>query len=171
MTKEEMIDKLLEEGALDDPEADAVFLRTLPPEAAYLVNEEQAWIGCDHQHEWPKDKTPAEACNGQPHGKVLCLNMSDTFCYACGDAEEVWPHRCAEVSEVYKRFGPIGLVCWSAQQRNEDPVVEYTEDPVYQQTWKALYGDLKVEANYCNKVDPRWSDRKLNLKPWQPKEV
>lgn len=165
----DLIEKLVEEGVLDDPEADAAFLRTLPPEAVYLVNEEMAWIGCDHQHDWPKGV--ANPCLGKPHGKSLCLNMNDTFCYACGDAEVVKPEQCAEVAQVYKRWGPIGLVCWSAKQRNEDPVVEYTEDPVYQTTWKALYGDLKVQENYCNKVDPRWSDRKLNLRAWEPKEA
>jgi hypothetical protein len=155
MNKEELINKLLEEGDLDDPEADAAFLRTLPPEAAYLVDAEAAWIGCDHMgHDWPAGvKNP---CAGKPHSKSLALLMSDTFAYACADAEDVKPEQCAEVADIHKRFPSWGLVCWAAKQRNEDPVIEVTERPEYQETWKALYGDLKVEKNYCNTKVPRW---------------
>jgi hypothetical protein len=149
------IDEMLSEGILES-EADAAFLRTLPPEAAYLLKEEAAWIGCDHQHEWLKDKSFEENCKGQPHGKSLCLNMGDTFVYACADAAEVRPEQLAEVADIYKRFGGYGLTCWAAKQRNEDPVIEITETPEYQETWKALYGDLKVEINKCNTVCPRW---------------
>ena len=148
-------EKLMEAHDLDSRE-DAEFLLTLPPEATYLVQEGAAWIGCDHQHEFPKDKSWAEACKGQPHGKNLCLNMGDTFCYACADAETVKPEQLAEVTDIYKRFGGTGLDCWTAKQRNENPVIEVFERPEYQKAWKALYGDLKVEDNYCNKITPRW---------------
>ena len=149
----DLVDQMIEEGFLE-PKEDATFLRTLPPEAAYLVNEEVAFIGCDHQHEWPKDV--ANPCIGQPHGKELCLNMGDTFCYACADAETVKPEQCAEVADIYRRFGSTGLVCWSAKQRNEDPLIEVTERPEYWKTWKTLYGDLKIQPNFCNKSIPRW---------------
>lgn len=151
MTAEE----LMNECCLDSLE-DAEFLLTLPPEALCLVREEAAWVGCDHQHEWPKDKSFEECCKGQPHGKNLCLNMGDTFVYACADAAEMKPEQIAEVADIYKRFGGTGLVCWAAKQRNENPVVEVFERPEYQETWRSLYGDLKVEDNYCNKVTPRW---------------
>jgi hypothetical protein len=150
-----LIDKMLSEGVLDSEE-EAAFLRTLPPEAAYLVNEEVAFIGCDHQHEWPEGKTGVEACKGQPHGKLLSLNMGDTFCYACGDAETVKPEQVAEVANIYRKYGGDGLVCWVSKMRNEMPIVEILESPGYLKTWKALYGDLKVESNYCNRTVPRW---------------
>lgn len=97
------------------------------------------------------------------------INLNDTFCYACGDAENVLPADMPEVINIYRRFGPIGCICWAAKRRDEAPVVEYTEDPVYQSTWKALYGDATVKPNGCNQVDPRWSDDRLCLEPWEPR--
>jgi hypothetical protein len=145
---------LMSECDLDSLE-DAEFLLTLPPEATYLVQEGAAWIGCDHMgHDWPKGVE--NPCKGKPHGKVLALNMGDTFCYACADAEHVKPEQLVEVTAIYKRFGGTGLDCWAAKQRNENPVVEVFERPEYQKAWKALYGDLKVQDNYCNKITPRW---------------
>lgn len=157
----------MSEEAIDylEPE-EREWLKTQPPEAAYMIQEDVAFVGCDHQHEWKG----VDSCKGQPHGMNLCLAMSDTFSYACADAEPVSNEELPEVVSVYKRYGHVGLICWSAKKRNEDPVIEYTEDPVYQQTWQALYGDLKVEANYCNTKDPRWSSKRLNLKPWSPIE-
>jgi len=147
-------EELMEECCLDSVE-DAEFLLTLPPEALYLVKEDAAWVGTDHMgHDWPKGV--ANPCKDKPHGKVLALNMGDTFVYACADAAEVKPEQLAEVADIYKRFGGTGLVCWAAKQRNEDPVIELTERSEYQETWKALYGNLKVETNYCNKITPRW---------------
>lgn len=107
---------------------------------------------------------------GDGTGNKVFVNLNDTFAYACSDAEEIPNDQLEEIVRIYKRWGDVGLICWTARQRNEDPVVEYTEDPVYQETWKALYGDLKVQLNFCNQRDPRWSDRKLNLKKWEPRE-
>src|SRR5579871_3957629 len=85
------------------------------------------------------------------------LNMNDTFAYASGDAERVPPEAMGEVIDIYRRFGWVGCICWAAMRRNEDPVIEYTEDPVYRATWAALFGDTRVERNGCNQSDPRWS--------------
>jgi hypothetical protein len=94
------------------------------------------------------------------------LNLNDTFAYACGEGEPVPPEALPEVIHIYRRFGPVGCICWAAKQRGEEPVVEYTEDPVYQATWAALYGGLHLAPNRCNKSDPRWSNDPLDLKPW-----
>lgn len=166
--KEDLIDKIEQEGGFDS-DFDAAFLRTLPPDAAFLVYQEAAFIGCDHQHEWPAGVE--NPCQGQPHSKVLALLLSDTFGYACADAENVRPDQCAEVASIYRKYGYLGLVCWAAKQRNMGPVIEYTEDPQYQKTWIALYGDLKLQPNACNESDPRWSSEKLDLEPWDPKEM
>jgi len=94
------------------------------------------------------------------------INLNDTFAYACADAEIVKEEQVPEIVKIYRDWGHIGLICWSAKQRNEEPVIEYTEDPVYQATWKAMYGDLIVGKNGFNQFDPRWSDDKLHLQAW-----
>jgi len=100
---------------------------------------------------------------GQP-----ALNMGDTFWYACGEVEPVPSESMADVIDIYRRFGPVGCVCWAAKRRNEDPVIEYTEHPVYQETWAALYGDARLKPNSCNQSDPRWldDDDRLDLPRW-----
>lgn len=163
----DLVDKILLDGILDYPLEEAAFLRTLPPEAAWLVYQEVAFIGCDHQHPW---KGP-DSCKGQPHGNILDLLLSDTFGYASADAENIKPEQCSEVADIYRKYGDTGLVCWAAKQRDMDPVVEYTEDPEYQKTWAALYGNLKLKPNACNQHVPRWSSKKLNLEPWNPTEM
>lgn len=160
------IEKIITDEGLEPDEA--AWLRTQPPEAAYLMSVNVAFIGTHHEHEWSREVKFEDNCKDKQHWPILCVNVNDTFAYACGDAEEVKPERLAEVVDIYKRFGPTGLVCWAAVQRNEDPVVEFTEDPEYQKTWKALYGELQVNPNEFNKVDPRWSNDKLNLQPWTP---
>src|SRR6266496_4803996 len=159
------IEEVIQDEGLETDDAD--WLRAQPPQAAYLIKEGMAYICCHHQHEFPVGMSWADACNGKPHGKFLGLNMGDTFGYACSDSEEVKGGDLEEVVRIYKRYGPTGLICWASKQRNEAPVIEYTEDPVYQATWKAFYGDLSVEENFCNRSDPRWSDSKLNLAPWK----
>lgn len=156
----------LEETEEIDDRRTLEFLSKKPPEATFLVEADVAFVGCDHKHEW-KGPNP---CEGQPHEDILCLVMNDTFAYACVDAENVADGDLATVASIYRWFGWVGLICWAARQRNEDPVIEFTEDPVYQDTWRALYGDLRVEANAFNKIDPRWCNDRLNLKPWIPLE-
>jgi hypothetical protein len=95
------------------------------------------------------------------------LNMNDTFCYACGEAEPVPSEAMAAVIDIYRRFGWVGCVCWAAKRRGEDPVVEYTESPVYQAIWTALYGETRLKPNRCNQADPRWSDERLELPRWE----
>lgn len=95
------------------------------------------------------------------------LNMSDTFAYACGESELVPADALLEVIGIYRSFGWVGCICWVAKRRNEDPVIEYTEDPVYRETWAALYGGLELEPNHCNLTDPRWSDERLDLPRWE----
>jgi hypothetical protein len=169
MDKEALIAKIIKERILDDDE-DAEYIRTLPPEAAFLIYNDVAFIGCDHQHDWPRDGT--NPCIGKPHGKLLSILLSDTFGYACADGEDVKPEQCAEVAEIYRKFGYTGLVCWAAKQRGEPPVIEYTEDAEYQKVWKELYGDLELpNKNRCNIHDPRWSSEKINLKPWDTSRV
>lgn len=104
-------------------------------------------------------------------GKILMLNMSDTFIYACADSEEFKPEDFPELLKIYEDWGDIGHICWAAKKRGYDPCVEYTEDKVYQDTWRGLYGDLKLEINVMLQTDPnyRWSNKKLDLKPHEKK--
>jgi hypothetical protein len=99
------------------------------------------------------------------------VNLSDTFTYACADGERIPPELLDEVVRIYREFGPVGCVCWAAARRNHEPVVEYTEDPVYQATWRALYGARVVGYNLCNQIpgEERWSQDRLHLKPWAPR--
>lgn len=130
----------------------------LHPELAPLFEDEAIFVG----NEWSeKDKKCI--------GKIICINLNDTFSYACADGEHVKENDYPEIVQIWKRWGWIGLVCWSAKKRNEDPAIEYTEDSVYQETWVGLYGDLKVDINYMlkNKPDYRWGSGKLDLKPWK----
>jgi hypothetical protein len=143
---------LMSECDLDSME-EAEFLLTLPPEAIDLVRSRGAFVGCQHQHDWPQGvKNP---CEGKPHGMELCVNVNDTFAYACADAEPVTREEIVEVADLVRKHGSLAVVCWVARRRNEKPVVEYCESPEYQVVWKALYGDLKVADNYCNKAIPR----------------
>lgn len=146
----------------------AEFLRGLPREALELVRDEVLFVGTHHAHGWPArwQASGINPCDSGEHWPILCVNVNDTFCYACGDAEEVPKASLPEIAQIYRQHGGVGLICWAAKRRDLDPVVEYTEDPVYQATWKALYGEAKVEPSpFANE---RWSDEKLNLRPWTP---
>lgn len=147
----------------------------------YLVAQDVGFIGEDHLgHPWPKGvENPCLGPDGKllPHGKQLCISTGDTFMYACADGEDVPAEQVDEVLRIYKQWGPTGLVCWAAKQGGMDPVIEYTEDPVYQRTWTALYGDLKLKVNFQLEVTEgvkqfgptyRWSQRRLNLSEWTP---
>lgn len=99
-------------------------------------------------------------------GRSLMLNMNDTFLYACADGQLFDPEDIPEILRIYDSYGSVGLICWAAVVRGYDPVVEYTEDQVYQNTWKVMYGDLKIKPT---KEKGRWSKERLNLKPWVKK--
>lgn len=101
--------------------------------------------------------------------RQTALVMSDTFGYAGTHLVQVASESMAEVIDIYRRFGPVGCICWAAKRRNEDPVIEYTEDPVYQETWAAIYGNARVRPNDCNQSDPRWldDDERLELPLWK----
>lgn len=146
MTEEE--EREIDRQIAEERAIDLGFLKTQPAEATWLYEHDQLWIS---------------------NGKML-LNMNDTFAYACGDAEYVATSEIPEVVRIYKQYGDIGLTCWAARKRKENPVIEYTEDPVYQATWRELYGELTVGQNYCNTKVARWSNRKLNLEKWTPIE-
>lgn len=122
------------------------------PELLHLVEECFVDVGYDHDDHSERED-----------GRSLMLNMSDTFGYACGDGELFTSKDIPEILKIYDEYGDVGLTCWAAKHRGYDPVVEYTEDPVYQNTWKSMYGDLKIEPTV---EKGRWSERKLNLKPW-----
>ncbi len=158
MTTKNEINEEGEEG--DEGDEGEEFLSQYP-ELSYLVEECIVFAGIDHQHGWSENID--NPCKDQPHGWVLCLNMNDTFMYACADAEEFTSKDIPEILKIHDDHGWIGLICWAAKHRGYDPVVEYTEDSVYQEIWKTMYGDLKLEST---KEEGRWSSKKLNLEPW-----
>ena len=97
--------------------------------------------------------------------------MNDTFFYASADSDEVKEEDILKIIKIYKEYGSVGLTCWCAVERDHEPCIEYTEDEVYQNTWRALYGDLKLEINPMLEKDPdyRWgANSQLHLKPWEP---
>lgn len=151
MTPEE----LLAEHIIET-ETDLAYVRMLPPVALKLLSDEAVFVGNNHMHDWPKDKTFEESCKGQRHEKELCINVGDTFAYACADAEPIKPEQLDEIGHIFDKYGHTGLICWVAKQRDEHPLVEILEDEAYVRTWKAMYGDLGLTQNKCNEVVPRW---------------
>ncbi len=122
------------------------------PELSYLVEKYIVEVGFDHDDN-----------SERGDGRSLMLNMNDTFMYACADGELFTSKDIPEILRVCDDHGWIGLICWAAKHRGYDPVVEYTEDSVYQEIWKTMYGDLKLEST---KEEGRWSSKKLNLESW-----
>jgi hypothetical protein len=120
--------------------------------AKFLLDEDQAFPGVDHQHEW----SGPDSCKGHSHEWRLCLNMGDTFAYACADAEPVPDEELEAVAGIYREHGSNGLVAWVSNRRKEAPVIEVLEDEAYKKAWAAMYGDKAVQPNSCNKVIPRW---------------
>jgi len=53
-------------------------------------------------------------------GKFL-LNMNDTFCWACADAEEVPFEELKDAVSLFSNFGYDGLIYWVAEKRGIDP--------------------------------------------------
>lgn len=133
-------------------EDEAAWLATQSADARFLVEEDVAFVGTHHQHEW----NGPDCCKGQPHEPRLCVTMGDVFAYACADAEPITPDDVAAVAAIYRAHGYDGLIAWASRRRNEAPLIEYLETESYQRAWAALYGQLTVEPNACNKVTPRW---------------
>jgi hypothetical protein len=133
---------------LDKEEAN--FIRKYP-QLEPLFKDDAICLGYDHDGEETEDK--------------LAIPINDTFAYATADCELFEESDIPEILNIYNAHGWIGLICWVANKIDEDPVIEYTEDPLYQEIWKAIYGDKKLKPNYCNTGTPRWSKDKLDLKP------
>lgn len=129
-----------------------------------LLKANQLYLGSD----WENDEDSEDGL-GKWLGWCYCLNMNDTFYYACGDGEKVERDEMEELIRIYEEWGSIGLTCWAAKKRGYDPCIEYTEDQVYIDTWRGLYGDLSVKQNPMleDRPDYRWSNDKLNLKVWK----
>ena len=53
---------------------------------------------------------------------MVLLNMNDTFCYACADAEDVKPEDFELLSELYKKFDYDGLIAFVANRNNIEPI-------------------------------------------------
>jgi len=60
--------------------------------------------------------------NEWTEGWCVAVNCSDTFYYACADAEGLAPGREKEVKEVYEKFDWDGVVAWCALERNATPL-------------------------------------------------
>ena len=52
------------------------------------------------------------------------ISMSDTFMYACADAEEADIAELPLISQLYEKYGWDGLVAWSARKRKDTPIEE-----------------------------------------------
>jgi hypothetical protein len=67
------------------------------------------------------------------HDGKYRVNLSDTFFYACADAEEVGEGDMDTVLRLHGKYGRAGLVFWAAERRGYDP-----EIPRYQRTVAAI---------------------------------
>ena len=65
---------------------------------------------------------------------VIC---SDTFYYACADAEDMEISDLAEIRRIYEEYGWAGPVAWIALKRGEMPLVQLQDDE-----FKRAYKDL-----------------------------
>ncbi len=60
-------------------------------------------------------------------GGKFCLLLSDTFGYACADAEDIPLEIVPELLALYRRGGWYALVAWVAQRRGADVIPELRE--------------------------------------------
>jgi len=89
--------------------ADAWF-KSLPVEIAEplaeMVNNDALFLSINKEHKVTK----------------ALLLMSDTFAYACADAEEVPPEAYPEITALWRGFGSDGLTAWVAKRRGCEPI-------------------------------------------------
>ena len=58
----------------------------------------------------------------RPSTLVLFVNLSDTFMYACADAEEINLKDLRVVCEMYCKYGYSGVVNWASKKRGIRPI-------------------------------------------------
>jgi hypothetical protein len=69
----------------------------------------------------------------------LWINVSDTFAYACADAEEITVDDLEELQNLYIKYNWEGLVAWVAKKRNYLPLEKYQNEK-----FKESYNELKI---------------------------
>ena len=57
-------------------------------------------------------------------GWIALINLSDTFGYACADAERLAPGQAHEVRAYYEEYGWSGVIAWVSVKRNQEPLEE-----------------------------------------------
>ena len=62
---------------------------------------------------------------------ALCINVNDTFMYACGDAEEVPMEHIPFCKLAHDTHGWYGLAAYAAYRRNMEPIKEIYQTDAY----------------------------------------
>lgn len=65
-------------------------------------------------------------------GFQIALNCSDTFEWACADAEDLPLKHLDEVYDLVQKFPKWGSIVWVAHRRQEDPMKQILGDPEFQ---------------------------------------
>jgi len=73
-----------------------------------------------------------------PSEFTLCLNMNDTFYWACADGEEITAADAVAVHDVAQEFGTDGVTAWAAHRRGMHPIDPIRQRGRYQQAYAAL---------------------------------
>src|SRR3990172_7233381 len=58
---------------------------------------------------------------------VQCLNLNDTFYWACADGEEIPDSEIQKVAELFYRWGWCGVLYWVWKRRGGDFTVEFQD--------------------------------------------
>ena len=59
------------------------------------------------------------------------LNVSDTFAYACADAEELTLSQAHEVRLLCEKYGWDGICAWVARKRGTEPLLQFRTENYY----------------------------------------
>lgn len=68
------------------------------------------------------------------------INVSDTFYYACADAEGMKVSDAAELQHIFEQYGWDGIVAWVAIKRDEQPLAQL-QTLKYSEAYKHLKGN------------------------------
>ena len=78
---------------------------------------------------------------------VLFVLVSDTFAYACADAEEITMKELPVLCKNYCEHGYLGVIVWAAKKRKETPIDPWIKDLKEKDLW-----DEELEGYYQEKI-------------------
>lgn len=90
------------------------------------------------------------------HGSEWYVNLSDTWYWACADAETIPKDEYKLVAEMFKHLGASGLLYWARQKRGHDPTIQKVKEELDAITplAKPIYDRYATTANSAPQGTP-----------------